>query len=62
MLIDVAKNEKIDHQIDVESGHTGTNAWAIQVEREGIACMLLSIPLRYMHTTVETLNIKDIEM
>jgi len=60
-LIDIAKAEKIDFQIDVDGGNTGTNAWAIQVAREGIPCILISIPLRYMHTTVETLNTQDVE-
>jgi putative aminopeptidase FrvX len=42
-------------------GRSGTDAWAIQVTREGIPTALLSIPLRYMHTSVETLSLKDVE-
>ncbi|HHV95491.1 MAG TPA: M42 family metallopeptidase [Clostridiaceae bacterium] len=59
-LIDKAKYENIKYQIDVEPGGTGTEAWATQVSRCGIPTVLISIPLRYMHTAVETLNITDL--
>ena len=38
---------------EVIAGHTGTDAWGIQVACEGIPCALLSLPVRYMHTSVE---------
>lgn len=60
-IMDVAKDENIAYQIDVEPGNTGTEAWATQVSREGIPTVLLSIPLRYMHTTIETLHLNDIK-
>ncbi len=60
-MIEKAKELEISYQIDVEPGDTGTEAWAIQVTRSGIPTMLVSVPLRYMHTTVETLQISDIE-
>lgn len=60
-LIATAKAHDIKIQTAVESGNTGTDAWAIQVSREGIPTGLLSIPLKYMHTCVETLNLDDIE-
>jgi endoglucanase len=59
-LMDIAKEYNISYQIDVEPGNTGTDAWAIQVTRSGIPTLLLSFPLRYMHTTVETINFNDI--
>jgi tetrahedral aminopeptidase len=40
---------------------SGTDAYAIQVTREGIPTGLISIPLRYMHTMVETVDMADIE-
>lgn len=56
----VANEENIPYQIDVEPGNTGTDAWAIQVSRTGIPTLLISFPLRYMHTTVETACMKDL--
>jgi endoglucanase len=60
-LIEVAKNSNIPYQIDVEEGNTGTDAWPMQISRSGIPTLLVSIPLKYMHTTVETLNLEDIK-
>ena len=60
-LVDVAKEYELKYQVEVVPGRSGTDAWAIQVAREGIPTALLSIPLRYMHTSVETLAIKDVE-
>lgn len=54
------KNE-IKYSQDVDGGDTGTDAWAIQVSKTGVATALLSIPLRYMHTTVETLSFDDVK-
>jgi len=59
-LLATAKAHDIKIQTSVESGNTGTDAWAIQVSREGIPTGLLSIPLKYMHTCVETLNTDDV--
>lgn len=60
-LIKFANINNIPIQIDVEPGNTGTEAWAIQVSGTGVPVILISIPLRYMHTTVETINIDDAE-
>jgi len=60
-LINFAKQENMPFQIDVEPGNTGTEAWAIQISRTGIPVLLISIPLRYMHTTVETISLDDVE-
>ncbi len=50
----------IPTQTEVAAGPTGTDAWAIQVSRTGVATGLISIPLRYMHTSVETLSVSDV--
>jgi endoglucanase len=42
-------------------GHSGTDAWAIQVAREGIPTGLASIPIRYMHSAVELALLADID-
>ena len=59
-LIELAKRLEMDYQIDPDIGG-GTDAWPIQVSREGIPVALLSVPLRYMHSPVETVNVKDVE-
>ena len=48
-------------QTEVMSGSSGTNAWPIQVSREGVATAVLSIPERYMHTPVEAVSKQDLE-
>jgi len=60
-LIDTAKQLEMDCQIEPAPGSSGTDGWAIQVAREGIPTGVLGIPLRYMHTPVETLDVKDVE-
>ena len=60
-LFELGKEYFIPFQKMVEAGDTGTEAWATQVSTKGIPTVLLSIPIRYMHTAVETLNIEDIK-
>lgn len=60
-IMEVAKECNIPFQLEVEPGSTGTDAWAIQIARDGIPTLLLSIPIRYMHTSVEVVNIDDIK-
>ncbi len=61
LLVKAAKKKKIPHQIQGIPGGTGTDANAIQLTRAGVAAGLLSVPLRYMHTPVEVMALKDIE-
>ena len=56
----IAREMKLDYQVEVMSGHSGTNAWPLQVSGEGVATAVLSIPLRYMHTPVETVHQDDL--
>ncbi|MCR4693297.1 MAG: M20/M25/M40 family metallo-hydrolase [Firmicutes bacterium] len=60
-LVNTAKKHNIKFKIDVDGGNTGTDAWQIQVVKEGIPTGLLSIPLKYMHTLVETIKVSDVE-
>lgn len=60
-LFKTAEKYKIKTEIEVEGGDTGTDAWEIQVARAGIPTALLSIPLKYMHTSVETLDVSDVK-
>ena len=60
-LIEIAKKEKIPYQFEVMSGKTSTNADDIAISKTGIKTALLSIPLRYMHTPVEVINLDDVK-
>lgn len=60
-LISLAKEKGIAYAIEVASGGSGTTAWAIQTLGKGIPVMLVSIPLRYMHTNVEVLAAEDVQ-
>ena len=60
-MISKAKERSIPYQLEVMSGHTGTNGWEMQISREGVATSVLSLPLKYMHTPVETLSLADME-
>lgn len=59
-FVDISREYNIPYQIEVCPEATGTDAWAIQVTQSGVPTGLLSIPLRYMHTSVELLNMRDI--
>lgn len=50
----------IAYALEVLPGHSGTDAHAMQVVRGGVATGILSIPIRYMHTPVETVDLSDI--
>lgn len=56
-----AKKWHIPFAREVASRPTGTDANSIQIARGGIPVILLSVPLKYMHTTVETLKLDVIE-
>lgn len=60
-LMRTARAHDIPYQIEVMEGNTGTNAWGMQIAGYGTAQAILSIPLRYMHTPVETVKLSDID-
>ena len=60
-LVKLAKENDIPYQHDVMGRTTGTNADAVSVTGKGVKTALLSIPLRYMHTANEVINISDVE-
>ncbi len=60
-LVACAKKAKIPFQIEADPRPTGTDARAIQMARGGVAVGLVSIPLRYMHTPSEVVDLADVE-
>ena len=60
-LFELAEAQKIPHGIEVEPGHTGTNASAVRAAGDGIATALLGLPMRYMHSPAETIKLSNIE-
>ncbi len=60
-LKDTARRYEIKLQDDIIPGASGTDAWAIQVALEGVPTALLEVPIRNMHSPVETCDLRDIE-
>ncbi len=56
-----ARSAEIPYSIEVMPVHSGTDANAIQATREGVPTMVLGIPIRYMHSPVELVDLADIE-
>ena len=59
-LINTAEQNGIKYQLEAMGGKTGTNADVISVSRGGVKTCTVSIPLRNMHTEVETLSLADL--
>lgn len=57
---DLADHFEIPYKLEAMPRHSGTDAYALQIVAEGIPTMVVSIPLRYMHTPVEMVSMKDI--
>jgi putative aminopeptidase FrvX len=60
-VIEVAEAKKIDFQRSASSRSTGTDTDAFAYSNGGVPSVLISLPLRYMHTTVEMAHKKDVE-
>jgi putative aminopeptidase FrvX len=60
-LIKIAKQKDIPYQLEIMAKGTGTDADTLSLVGMGIPCGLISIPQRYMHTSVEVCSLKDIE-
>lgn len=61
LIIDTAENNKIPFQRLASSRVTGTDTDAFAYSNGGVASALISLPLRYMHTTVEMVHRDDVE-
>ncbi|MBS9774108.1 MAG: M42 family metallopeptidase [Tenacibaculum sp.] len=61
LIIETAENKKIPFQRSALSRATGTDTDAFAYSNGGVASALISLPLRYMHTTVEMVHREDVE-
>ena len=60
-LMDVAEQAEIPLQHEAASLYTGTDTDDVFIARTGVPSALVSLPMRYMHSTVETVELEDIE-
>jgi endoglucanase len=60
-LTALARTQKIPFQIEAMEASSGTNGWVLQIAGAGTATAVVSVPLKYMHTPVETLRLDDLE-
>jgi putative aminopeptidase FrvX len=61
LIVDTAEKEKIPFQRAANSRYTGTDTDAFAYSNGGVPSALISLPLRYMHTTVEMVHREDVE-
>ncbi|MFZ3071352.1 MAG: M20/M25/M40 family metallo-hydrolase [Anaerolineaceae bacterium] len=59
-ITNIADEVDIPYTREPAPNMTGTDTYAIQVVQQGIPCLLIGVPLRYMHTPVELVSLKDI--
>jgi putative aminopeptidase FrvX len=60
-FVEIVKKAEIPFSVEPMPKMSGTDAISMQVTAEGIPTMVVSIPLRYMHTPVELVSVKDIQ-
>src|SRR3954470_14135080 len=61
LLYDAGEQEGIPFTVAASSRHTGTDVDAMHLARGGVPCGLIGLPLRYMHSPVEMVDLADIE-
>ena len=60
-LVDTAKKDEIPYTLEATGRGTGTDADSVAISRDGIPVSVVSIPLRYMHSTVEVVDMADVD-
>jgi putative aminopeptidase FrvX len=60
LLFQTAQAEKIPVTLEASSRSTGTDADAVHISRSGVPTALVSIPIRYMHSPVELVQLDDV--
>ncbi len=61
LMVAAAEKAGIEHTVGATGNSTGTDADAVQFARSGVPTGLVSIPLRYMHSPVEMVDLADLE-
>jgi endoglucanase len=61
LLIETAEANGIAHTVGATGSSSGTDADAVQFARSGVPTGLVAIPLRYMHSPVEMVDLADLE-
>ena len=61
LLDEVAAAEGIECRTEASGSRTGTDADAVHLSRTGVPTAVVSIPLRYMHSPVELVDLADVE-
>jgi endoglucanase len=61
LLYETAEAEGIPFTVAASGRHTGTDADAVHLSRGGVPCGLVSVPLRYMHSPVEMVELGDVD-
>lgn len=62
LAIKTAEELKIPYQIEALPGRSGTDSDNIQLVRSGVKTLIVSIPLKYMHTPCEVVSVDDVEL
>jgi endoglucanase len=60
-LIELADKLELPWFLDVTAAHSSTDADPMQITAEGIPTALVEFPIRYMHTPVESVSVKDVQ-
>jgi putative aminopeptidase FrvX len=60
LLFETAEEEKIPFTVEASARATGTDADAVHISRGGVPTALVSIPIRYMHSPVELVQLDDV--
>ncbi len=60
-LVEVCRELELKYQSEIMPGGAGTDAYAVEVSREGVPTVLISVPSRYMHSPVEVVHTGDVE-
>lgn len=60
-LVKICKDLELKYQSEMLPSGAGTDAYAIEISREGVPTILISVPSRYMHSPVEVIHPKDVE-